>query len=134
MVYLIVCSACLILFGEVPRNLLIFPLFWEIVQRINQHHLRLKRSSNTQSTFSSRDILVFDLSEVLDHLLCAILFKWAVLISLYQDWAWWSENVLTRFPEKKRIIVIGEYIIYRSSCWYSASWAEDVRKEKGRVH
>ena len=133
MVYLIVCSACLILFREVPRNVLIFPLFWEIVQRINRHHLRLKRSSNTQSTFSSRGIFFRSLGSIGTFALCYLIQVGCLdsPLSKLSMMVWKCVNKISR---KKRIIVIGEYIIYRSSCWYSASWAEDVRKEKGRVH
>ena len=102
--------------------------------------LWLKCSSVTQSTFSSRELTLFlfffNLLEVPEHFLCAVKFKWAVLLSHYQKlsmivWQWF--NKISR--NKRRIVVIGDYIVWES-CWWccSASWVENVWKDKGWVH
>ena len=67
--------------------------------------LWLKRSSVTQSTFSSRELIMF--------LFLSISYKSRNIFSvlsnsselcwfpIIRNWAWWSDSELTRFPETK---------------------------------
>ena len=116
MVCLIAFSVCLILFGEVPRNLLIFALFWDTVQRVNRHHCDLKAALLSSQHFLIENLLnflIFSISwktqNISSKLSSSSELCWFPII---KNWAWWYDKVLTRFPETTEELLLLVNILF----------------------
>ena len=86
--------------------------------------LQLKCSSVTQSTLSSRELIMFLFFSISwkSWNVCSVLSNSNELcwFPMIKNWAWWSDNVLKRFPqtEEKWQLLVNILSMVYESCWW----------------